>query len=108
MIYNFHVHVYYEETTFNLAQKLCLEVSQKFAVPMGYMHKRPVGPHPMWSCQLTVSKEKLGEVLSWLMLNREGLPIFFHAETGDDLADHTKHVGWLGESQELNIEMFER
>lgn len=106
MIQSFHVHVYYDQPTFNLAERICKQVSRQFEVPMGYMHKKPVGPHPMWSCQLTVSQEKLTNVLSWLMIHREGLIVFFHGDTGDDLADHTKHVGWLGESKVLNLEMF--
>jgi DOPA 4,5-dioxygenase len=38
------------------------------------------------------------------MLNREGLDILIHPETGDDVEDHTNHALWLGEKLELNIE----
>jgi DOPA 4,5-dioxygenase len=39
------------------------------------------------------------------MLHREGLDILVHPETGDDLADHTKHPLWLGQKLELNVEV---
>ena len=30
---------------------------QRFGVPVGHYHTRPVGPHPRGSCQLTVPPE---------------------------------------------------
>ncbi|MFQ5938851.1 MAG: DOPA 4,5-dioxygenase family protein [Alphaproteobacteria bacterium] len=41
------------------------------------------------------------------MLNRDGLTVFVHPETGDDLADHLDHALWLGEKLELNLSVFE-
>jgi aromatic ring-cleaving dioxygenase len=38
----------------------------------GACTKKPVGPHPCWSCQLAFPPEKLGDVTPWLALNREG------------------------------------
>ena len=38
------------------------------------------------------------------MLHREELDILVHPETGDDVADHTKHSLWLGEKLQLNVE----
>ena len=34
------------------------------------------------------------------------LTIFAHAETGDDLADHTEHVIWFGPSEPLDLSIF--
>ena len=42
------------------------------------------------------------------MLNRDGLDILLHPETGDDLADHTRHAAWLGETLPLRVEAFAR
>jgi DOPA 4,5-dioxygenase len=39
----------------------------------------------------------------WLTLNRQGLTVFVHAETGEAIADHTAHVIWLGDSRQLNL-----
>jgi aromatic ring-cleaving dioxygenase len=76
------------------------------AVPEGRYHLRPVGPHPRGSCQLTVPASQFGEVAQWLALNRGRLTIFAHADTGDDLADHTRHVIWFGTSEPLNLAIF--
>jgi DOPA 4,5-dioxygenase len=32
--------------------------------------------------------------------------VFAHAETGDDLADHTQHVIWFGPSETLDTSIF--
>ena len=40
------------------------------------------------------------------MLNRDGLTVFVHPGTGDDLADHRDHALWLGEKLELNLKRF--
>jgi DOPA 4,5-dioxygenase len=40
------------------------------------------------------------------VLNRGNLKIFAHANTGNDLADHTDHVIWFGESEPLNLAIF--
>jgi DOPA 4,5-dioxygenase len=42
-----------------------------------------------------------------MALNRDGLTIFAHASTGDDVADHTRHVIWFGESEPLNLSIFD-
>jgi DOPA 4,5-dioxygenase len=65
-----------------------------------------VGPHPRGSVQLTVQPEDFGEFAQWAALNRRGLTIFAHAETGDDRADHTDHVIWFGPSEPLDLSIF--
>jgi DOPA 4,5-dioxygenase len=41
----------------------------------------------------------------WLALNRDGLTVFVHPETGNALADHSAHVIWLGDSQALKLDV---
>ena len=65
-----------------------------------------MGPHPRCSVQLTVPPEQFGDFAQWAALNRNGLTIFAHASTGDDVADHSKHVIWFGPSEALNLAMF--
>jgi len=107
VIQNYHVHIYYDESTYDVASKLCDEVVEKFSMPVGFKHKQPVGPHPMWSCQVTLTSETFATVIPWLMLNRNGLTVFIHANTGDDLKDHTEHTMWMGRVKKLNLEMFQ-
>lgn len=104
-IQGWHAHVYFEPEQLDRARAVCEAVRDRFGIPMGHMHVSPVGPHPTGSCQLTVPPEKFAGVTAWLALNRNGLTVFTHAETGDVMADHTEHVIWLGESKPIRIDI---
>lgn len=106
MIRDFHAHIYFNPDQVDTAKALGHAARKSFGVPEGHYHLGPVGPHPRGSCQLTVPADQFGEVAQWLVLNRGELTIFAHANTGDDLADHTRHVIWFGESEELNLAIF--
>jgi DOPA 4,5-dioxygenase len=105
-IRDFHAHIYYDPEQVEQAKQLAAAAQARFPVAVGHFHLRPVGPHPRGSCQLTVPTELFGDVAQWLALNRGGLTIFAHAETGNDLADHTQHVIWFGESEPLDLSIF--
>ena len=106
MIRDFHAHIYFDPEQVEQARELGSAAGAKFGVPEGHYHLRPVGPHPRGSCQLTVPAAQFGEFAQWLVLNRGHLTIFAHANTGNDLADHTRHVIWFGESERLNLDLF--
>lgn len=105
-IHSYHAHVYFDASTLAQARALCEAAARTFALKMGRVHERPVGPHPDWSCQLTVAVADIGAVLGWLALNRKGLVVFLHPETGHDLADHSEHAIWMGAVRPLNLGMF--
>ncbi len=105
-IKEFHSHVYFDAQTIARATSLCEAARDRFSIKMGRVHQKPVGPHPHWSCQLAYEPERAGEVISWLALNRDELVVFTHPNTGDDLADHTKHAIWMGAIKALRLEIF--
>jgi aromatic ring-cleaving dioxygenase len=107
LIQNFHAHVYFNSEELEQAQALGAAARDRFGVPVGHFHLRPVGPHPRGSCQLTVQPEQFGDFARWIVLARGGLTIFAHATTGDDLADHTHNVIWFGPSERLNMAIFD-
>jgi DOPA 4,5-dioxygenase len=45
-------------------------------------------------------------VAQFVALKRGDLTIFAHANTGDALADHTRHVIWFGPSEPLDLSIF--
>ena len=104
-IESWHAHVYFAPEETVRARALCEAVRDRFGIEMGRMHERPVGPHPTGSCQLSVPAQKFAEVASWLTLNRDGLDVFCHTETGDPLTDHCEHTLWIGRSHELRIDV---
>lgn len=106
VIRDFHVHLYFDASELAAAQALAREIAERFGVPVGHFHERPVGPHPRGSVQLTVPPDRFGEVASFLTVARGGLTIFAHPSTGDDRADHHDHVIWFGPSERLDLSIF--
>jgi DOPA 4,5-dioxygenase len=104
-IESFHAHVYYDAETKPVAARIREAVEGRFTVEMGRWHDKPVGPHPMWSYQIAFAADLFAEIVPFLALNREGLTVFVHPNTGDALTDHTAHVMWLGDSQVLDVSM---
>jgi len=103
----YHAHVYFDAQTVQQARDLCNRAADTFGVTMGRVHERPVGPHPMWSCQLAASPAQFAALLPWLALNRAGLIVFSHPNTGNDLPDHRDHGIWLGTGLPLDLTIFD-
>ncbi len=102
----FHAHVYFDASSVDQARQLCEQAAQYFPLQMGRVHQQPVGPHPDWSCQLAFAASIAGEVITWLALHRDGLVVFIHPLTGDDLADHRDHAIWMGAVRPLDLSIF--
>ena len=105
LIKGYHAHVYFDEFTCYRATALCEEAGKLFAVKVGRIHRKPVGPHPCWSCQLAFDCDRYADLLSWLALNRRGLTILIHPLTGNDLLDHTAYASWMGQPENLKLEV---
>jgi DOPA 4,5-dioxygenase len=105
-IRDFHAHIYYDPEEVELAKALAAAARERFPLAVGHFHLRPVGPHPRGSVQLTVPRDIFGDVAQFLALNRGSLTVFAHAETGDNLADHSEHVIWFGPSEPLDLSIF--
>jgi aromatic ring-cleaving dioxygenase len=103
-IESYHAHVYYDATSKAAAGALRDKVAEAFAVELGRWHDAPVGPHPCGSYQIAFGPQLFATLVPWLALNRGGLTVFVHPNTGDALADHIAHVMWLGESRTLNLD----
>ena len=106
-IQEFHAHVYFDAATVEQAVDLCERADARFPIKMGRVHEKLVGPHPMWSCQLAFSADVFGAIMPWLAVNRNGLIIFTHPETGDVVKDHTEHAIWMGAVMEMNLTVFD-
>ncbi|MES2364098.1 MAG: DOPA 4,5-dioxygenase family protein [Pseudomonadota bacterium] len=104
----YHAHVYFGPATVAQARTLCERAGRLFGLAVGRVHEREVGPHPYWSCQLSFDSTQFDSLIPWLESERNGLDVFVHGLTGDDLADHTSHASWLGQPAELKLDMFRR
>ena len=104
MIESFHAHIYYDEPTRAVAAEVREQLGQLFTVQLGRWHDAPVGPHPSAMYQVAFAADQYASLSQWLMLNRHGLTVLIHPETGDAVADHSDHALWMGSVLPLNLE----
>ncbi|HEX9461893.1 MAG TPA: DOPA 4,5-dioxygenase family protein [Alphaproteobacteria bacterium] len=104
----YHVHVYYDPATSrDRAARLRERVAAAFPeAKLGRWHDELVGPHPQSMYQIAFPHALFDSLVPWLMLNRNGLIILLHPETGDDYTDHSAHAAWLGAALPLRLEVF--
>lgn len=102
-ITGYHAHVYYDAATKPVAEVVRAGVEVRFEARLGRWHDQPIGPHPMGSFQIAFAPEMFAEIVPWLALNRRGLTVFIHPETGDDVSDHSDHAIWLGAQREVDL-----
>ncbi len=102
-LHGYHVHIYYNDDTQPVAEKLRDTLARGFPVQIG-RNMGIAGPHPVPQIQIIFRKEAFQEVVPWLMLNREGLDILVHPLSDDEYEDHTAYALWLGTPVPLKIE----
>ncbi|WP_428774791.1 DOPA 4,5-dioxygenase family protein [Vibrio sp.] len=102
----YHAHIYFDASTLEFASNLCQQIEKQFSLHLGRLHQKPVGPHTMWSCQILFTHSDFDSFIPWLDQNRGDLSVLVHADTGDDLADHTTYAYWLGDAVKLDLRGF--
>lgn len=102
----YHAHVYFDASTLAFATALCQHIERELLLEVGRIHQKPVGPHTLWSCQVKFTHADFDRFIPWLDRNRGELSVLVHADTGDNLADHTVHAYWLGEAVALDLSRF--
>lgn len=104
-IEGYHAHIYYDPQNRDIAERLRNVVGERFAVVLGRWHDEPVGPHPISMYQIAFATEEFARLVPFLMLNRDGLRILVHPETGNAYRDHAINALWLGEPVKLKLDM---
>jgi DOPA 4,5-dioxygenase len=109
-ITHYHAHVYYDPaSTRDRAERVRERVAVEFPkAKLGRWHDELVGPHPRSMYQIEFPRTMLAAFVPWLMLNRDGLTILLHPETGDAYVDHSEHAVWFGAVLPLRLEQFRR
>jgi aromatic ring-cleaving dioxygenase len=101
---NYHAHVYYPLSECHLGQEIHARGRRHFG--NGKLHIRPVGPHHLPMVEFHFNEEGKAAALAWLEVNRLGLSVLVHRDTGDDVHDHTHHVLWLGAELPIHFDFF--
>ena len=104
-ISSYHAHVYYDEASRPAASRLRAALSERFSVQMGRWRDEPVGPHVRAMYQVAFDAALFGRLVPWLMLNREGLTILVHPNTGQPRDDHVRYPLWMGEVLDIKEEV---
>ena len=63
---------------------------------LGRWHDVPVGPHPRAMYQVAFPPTLFPVLVPFIALNRDGLDVLVHPETGRQKADHLHHAMWMG------------
>lgn len=104
-ISGYHAHIYYDAASREKAARIRDQIGRLFAAELGRWHDEPVGPHPQSMYQVKFDPPEFARIVPWLMLNRDGLNILVHPETGDAYQDHAVNALWLGDKLALRLEI---
>lgn len=96
-IRSYHAHIYFHSLD-ERASALALRdaIAERFSVQLGRVHDQPIGPHDAPMYQVAFAPELFAAFVPWLMLNRGGLVVLVHPNTGRARDDHLVHALWLG------------
>ena len=97
-IKDYHAHVYYDSASKDRAARLRRWVEDRFAgqMRMGSWHDEEVGPHVQAMYQIAFPPELFPRLVPFLMMNRMGLTVLVHPQSGRPRDDHTVNAMWLG------------
>jgi len=105
-IHAWHAHVYFDPDDRACALLLHEWLGARFpAAVLGRWHAVPVGPHPRAMYQVAFGPELFPTLVPFLALNRMGLTVLVHPESGRPKDDHLLHALWLGEVLPLNADI---
>ena len=110
LIKGYHVHIYYDGGSKQWAGHLRREVAKRWPeAELGrWRDKAPQGPHPQSHFQIAFEAKLFPEIVPWLALNRKGLSMLVHPNTGNGYDDHANNDMWIGPSVNLRLDYLKK
>jgi DOPA 4,5-dioxygenase len=97
-IVSYHAHIYYRTPEERAkAEQIREQIAARFEVQLGRWHDTLIGPHAAPMFQVAFATKIFSTFVPWLMLNRQGLVILLHPNTGAPRGDHLVRPFWYGE-----------
>jgi DOPA 4,5-dioxygenase len=100
----YHAHIYFDpEKTRGVAERVCGAIAEKFPVELDELRDGPVGPHPIANALVFFKPDQFANVVTYLMLNRDGLDVLVHPLTTNAVDDHSLYAVWFGTPVALRL-----
>lgn len=106
-IKDYHAHIYYDPASKERAAMLRALVEERFPgqMRMGSWHDDEVGPHVQAIYQIAFPPDLFPTLVPFLMINRMGLTILVHPQSGRPRDDHTINAMWMGQVLPVKTEV---
>jgi aromatic ring-cleaving dioxygenase len=103
-IHAWHAHIYYDPASSKAAAATLRDaIAARFPQALlGRWHDVPVGPHPTAMYQVAFAPALFPVLVPFIALNRAGLTVLVHPETGRPKDNHLLHALWMGAVLPLN------
>lgn len=102
-IREYHAHVYFDTISRERAANLRAEVEARFPIRVHPWREAPIGPHLFPQYQIVFDPNQFPAFVPFLMMNRGGLTVLVHPQTGRPRDDHTLYAMWMGEVLAVNV-----